>query len=62
MKMREMKKYKINITYVGDDNTSVVVKFMKLVDSIQGATIDSLSVENAKDEEIVMPPFVIDKK
>ena len=56
-----MKKYKINITYVGDDNTSVVVKFMKLVDSIQGATIDSLSVENAKDEEIVMPPFVIDK-
>lgn len=62
MKMREMKKYKINITYVGDDNTSVVVKFMKLVDSIQGATIDSLSVENAKDEEIVMSPFVIDKK
>ena len=46
-----MKKYHINLTYIGDDDSSVILKFMKLIDSIQGASIDTLSIEDVTEKE-----------
>lgn len=47
-----MKKYHINLTYIGDDDSTVILKFMKLIDSIEGASIDTLSIEDASDSPV----------
>lgn len=54
-----MKKYHFNLLYIGDDDESVVVEFIKLINSIQGMSIDTMSIEDVTEKESFAYPTKI---
>lgn len=54
-----MKKYHINLIYIGDDDLNVICKFMKLIESIQGISIDTMSIEDVTEKESFSYPSKI---
>ena len=46
-----MKKYHLNLLYTREDDIEVVGKFMKLIESIEGISIETFSIETLSEEE-----------
>lgn len=54
-----MKKYTLVLNYIGDDDESVVVEFIKLINKIQGMSIDTMSIEDVTEKESFAYPSKI---
>lgn len=55
----QMKKYHFNLLYIGDDDESVVVEFIKLINRIQGMSINTMSIEDVTEKESFAYPTKI---
>jgi len=51
-----MKKFQVNLSYIGDFDLDIIIKILKPVQSMEGVSLESMSIEDVtKESEFTFP-------